>query len=127
MQLAKNPGVMPFESPDERYVYFSREGRLWQVATAGAEEQQVQGMPPIESDDAWSPFGSGIYFAAEVNGKREIDFFDLNARSSRTIHVLDGPPPGWMGGLPVSPDGRYLLFTQLDSLSSDLMLIENWR
>lgn len=127
VQLANNLGVMPFESPDGRYVYFSREGRLWQVATAGAGEQQVQGMPPIASDDAWSPFGSGIYFAAELNGKREIDFFDLKTRSVRTIHVLDGHPPEWMGGLPVSPDGRWLLFAQLDSLSSDLMMIENWR
>jgi hypothetical protein len=56
-----------------------------------------------------------------------LDFFDLNTRSVRTIHVLDGPPPGWMGGIPVSPDGRWLLFAQIDELSSDLMMVENWR
>ena len=127
VQLVRNRGVMPFESPDGRYVYFSRNGRLWQVATDGAGELQVQGMPPMTNDDAWSPFSSGIYFVAEVNGKREIDFFDLNTRSVRTIHVLDGPPPGSMGGLPVSPDGRWLLFAQMDELSSDLMMVENWR
>ena len=127
LQLTRNPGVMPFESPDGRYVYFSREGRLWQVATDGAGEQQVQGMPVMTNDDAWSPFGSGIYFVTVVNDKREIDCFDLNTRSARTVHVLEGPPPDWMGGLPVSPDGRWLLFAQLDSLSSDLMMVENWQ
>jgi WD40-like Beta Propeller Repeat len=127
VQLVRNSGVMPFESPDGRYLYFSRNGRLWQVATDGAGELQVQGMPPMTNDDAWSSFSSGIYFVAEVNGKGEIDFFDLNTRSVRTIHVLDGPPPGLMGGLPVSPDGRWLLFAQMDELSSDLMMVENWR
>jgi hypothetical protein len=32
-----------------------------------------------------------------------------------------------MGGLPVSSDGKLLLFSQVDEQSSDLMMIENWR
>jgi hypothetical protein len=30
-------------------------------------------------------------------------------------------------GLTVSPDGRYLLFSQIDYLGSNLMLLENFR
>jgi hypothetical protein len=35
-----------------------------------------------------------------------------------------GPQSRW---LPVSSDGKWLLFSQLDEQSSDLMMIENWR
>ena len=30
-------------------------------------------------------------------------------------------------GLAVSPDGKYLLFTKIDYLGADLMLVENFR
>jgi len=128
VQIAQHLGDLPFESPDGKYVYFSHDFQLWQVAIDGTGEQQVSGMPQLGSNDAWSPSGSGIYFVGfDANDKAGIDFFDLNLKKVRRILVLEKPPPGWMGGLPVSPDGRWLLFTQLDELSSDLMLVENWR
>jgi len=30
-------------------------------------------------------------------------------------------------GMAVSPDGKYLLFTKIDYLGADLMLVENFR
>lgn len=101
--------------------------QLWQVKTDGGGEQQVEGMPLIASVDAFNPFGSGIYFLASPNNKLEIDFFDLNTKAVQTIFVMNKFPPDWMGGLSVSPDGRWLLVSQLDEFSSDLMLVENWQ
>jgi hypothetical protein len=97
------------------------------VKTDGGGEQQVEGMPPMASIDAWNPFGSGIYFLASPNNKLEIDFFDLNTKAVRPIFVLNKCTPVWMGGLPISPDGRWMLFAQMDEYSSDLMMVENWR
>jgi Tol biopolymer transport system component len=129
VQLTKHGAFLPLESPDGRYVYFSRDDwRLWRVGIDGTGEQQVQGMPQLGSmGEAWSPFGSGIYFLHHNNGKEEIDFFDLNTQTLRRIFVLEKSPPLWMGGLPVSNDGKWLLFPQQDELSSDLMMIENWQ
>ena len=119
----------PLESPDGRYVYFSRNLRLWRVGIDGTGEQQVQGMPQLGNlGDAWSPFGSGIYFLRNNNGKGEIDFFDLSTQNVRRIFVLEKPLIlDWMGGLPVSGDGKWLLFSQVDEQFSDLMMIENWK
>jgi hypothetical protein len=72
--------------------------------------------------------GSGIYTLGHANNKWEIDFFDLNMKKSSTVFVMDKfPAQGWMGGLPVSPDGRYLLFAQTDGVSSDLIRADNWQ
>lgn len=129
VQVTKHEASCPQESPDGRYVYFSRGLWLWRVGTDGTGEQQVQGVPQLGSlGEAWSPFGSGIYFLRDNNGKAEIDFFDLSTQNMRRVFVLEkSPAVGWMGGLPVSSDGRWLLFSQQDEQSSDLMMIENWR
>jgi Tol biopolymer transport system component/DNA-binding winged helix-turn-helix (wHTH) protein len=127
-QLTKDVAWWPLESPDGRYVYFSRELWIWRVRTDGTEEQKVEGMPRVAgAGDAWYPYGSGIYFLAYANGKAEIDFFDLDTKKAQSVFVLDKFPPEWMGGMHVSQDGRWLLFPQLDESSSDLMLVENWQ
>jgi Tol biopolymer transport system component/DNA-binding winged helix-turn-helix (wHTH) protein len=129
VQVTKHEAFHPLESPDGRYVYFSRDWRLWRVGIDGTGEQQVQGMPQLGSmGEAWSLFGSGIYFLRYNNDKDEIDFFDLNTQNVRRVFVTEKTTRGlWMGGLPVSSDGKWLLFSQQDEQSSDLMMIENWR
>jgi len=77
--------------------------------------------------EAWTPFGEGIYFVAKADGKDRIDYFDLDTKQVRPIHVMDKPAPNFMGALSVSSDGRWLLFAQGDEFSSDLMMVENWR
>jgi hypothetical protein len=40
---------------------------------------------------------------------------------------LEKSPPAWIDGMPVSSDGKWLLFPQVDEQSSNLMMIENWQ
>jgi hypothetical protein len=62
---------------------------------------------------------NGIYLTQEGS----IDFVDFATAGIRT--VLKTRPPD--AGLAISPDGRYLLFAQVDAIGSDLMLVENFR
>ena len=126
VQIAGAEAEMPTESGDGRYVYFVRQRHLWRVGTDGSGEQQIAEMPPVRFD-AWTPVGTGIYFIS-AESEREIRFFDLNTKSTRVIYVMEKSPPwGWVGGLPVSSDGKWLLVPQVDEQSSDLMLVENWQ
>ena len=131
VQIAGHRALFPLESPDGQYVYFSRDWLLWRVRTDGTEENQVDGMTRLAGrGEAWRPFGSGIYYLtyADNNDKEEIDYFDLTTKKVRPVFVPEKPlGMGWMGGLPVSPDGKWLLFAQTDQISSDLMMVENWR
>jgi Tol biopolymer transport system component len=62
----------------------------------------------------------GIYFESN----RTISFWDM--ASGRTHEVLAPSKP--MGiGLAVSPDGRSLLFTQIDTQGADLYMIDGLR
>ncbi|HVO61088.1 MAG TPA: winged helix-turn-helix domain-containing protein [Terriglobales bacterium] len=126
VQLAQHPATFPLESPDARHVYFVRYGQLWSVNTDGSDAHQIAVLPEFDRD-AWVPFGPGIYFFHYLNDKPEIDFLDLSTKKVRPVFFPEKVGADWMGGLSVSPDGRWLLFTQTDEISSDLMLVENWR
>jgi hypothetical protein len=99
---------------------------LWRVSIDGSAEQAVEGMPELNVDDDWFPSGSGIYFISRSSAKNAIEFFDFKTEKIRRVYEFEKPVPGWIGGMPVSNDGRWLFFPQLDEESSNLMMIENW-
>jgi len=131
VQLTKTASIMPIESPDGQFVYFVRftagKFRLWRMRPDGSGESMVKAMPPLNSDGyEWRPFESGIYFYAYKDGNAEIDLLDLLTSRVRRIATLDKPPAGWLGGLSVSPDGKWFLYSRIDETASDLMLVENF-
>ena len=128
MQIAGPGAILPLESPDGQYVYFARNSKLWRVRTDGSMEETVAGMPEILFlGDEWFPAEAGIYFLSHPNGKSIVNLFDPQTRQVRPIFALEKPAPGWIGSMPVSRDGKFMLYPQVDQASSDLMLIENWR
>ena len=69
---------------------------------------------------------SGLYFmpAPKSPAANSIQFLNLATGATREILTIDKPVDL---GLAISPDGRYLLFTQIDYVGQDLMLVENFR
>jgi hypothetical protein len=59
--------------------------------------------------------------------KAAIYLFDLATERVRHVYELEKSPPGWIGGMPVSSDGKWLLFPQVDESSGNLMMVDNWR
>ena len=126
MPIAKGEVHKPAESPDGQYVYFGRQSSLWSVRTDGTEEHQLTEIPASMHIWAWTPFQSGIYLMAWEDGKTAIEYFDLQTKKLRVIYALEKDQPISAGGIAVSPDGKWLLFPQVDEQSSDVMMIENW-
>jgi Tol biopolymer transport system component/DNA-binding winged helix-turn-helix (wHTH) protein len=128
LQIAESPASFAMESPDGGYVYFARGKKLWRAKTDGSTEEPVTGMPEVNPiGDEWFPAEAGIYFLAHANGETTINLFDLQSRQTRPIFTLQKTTPDWIGGMPVSKDGKFMLYPQVDSASSDLMMIGNWR
>jgi len=72
----------------------------------------------------------GIYFlTAEKMDRPAIEFF--NFTTGRLIEVATLAKPFRLAtnpeGLSVSPDGRWILYTQEDQRDTDLMRVENFR
>ncbi len=126
IQVTLNGGETAFESPDGKSVYFTKAFRssgLWKMPVSGGEESQV--LPSVVAR-AFFLVNEGIYFipAPGADGKSSIQFMSFATGKVKTVAPISRPPTE---GLSVSPDGRFILFSQLDEAGSDLMLVENFR
>jgi Tol biopolymer transport system component len=133
IQVTKQGGLAAFESPDGKYIYYAKGldvPGLWRVSVEGGEETLV--LDRIGSKTShpalwglWAVVNEGIYFAApEGKIRGVIEFFRFSTRRVTRVAAMERPPGN---GLAVSPDGRWLLYTQSDPGESDIMLVENFR
>src|SRR5258707_13837779 len=81
------------------------------------------GLPPISSWTLWTIAARGIYFLP-ADAPMSLRYFDFTTKQIRELFKLD---KDFDDGLSVSPDGRYLLYAQVDEENTDIMLVENFR
>jgi Tol biopolymer transport system component/DNA-binding winged helix-turn-helix (wHTH) protein len=132
VQVTKYGGFDNIESPDGRYLYYLK-GRLmpgiWRVPTAGGEETLVTDHRRAGYWRHWAVTEAGIYFATaeQTNDRPLIEFFSFATGQIKPVVALEKPIYPTPPGLAVSPDGRRLIWSQLDHVGSDIMLMENFR
>lgn len=122
-------GDFPVESADGDILYFAVEepdGEKIHAApvkaSASANQPVLSGMPAIDDHSCWTVVRGGIYFVPAADAK-SLQYFDFTARRVRKVFATDKP---FVNGLSVSPDGRFILYTQLDAVGSDLMLVDHF-
>jgi hypothetical protein len=115
------------ESPDRKWLYYSASTfgatPLRRVPVSGGKSEEV--LPEIGGLN-FTVVEDGIwYLTPSSKDGNLLKFYDFATKSSRTVYRTTAP---YSAGLTVSPDGRRILFTQIDSpFSRDLMLVENFR
>jgi Tol biopolymer transport system component len=65
-----------------------------------------------------------VYYAHGESGRDSIRVHDLSTGRSHVVLELSKPIAP---GLSLSPDERYLLYSQVDDEGSELMLVDNFR
>jgi hypothetical protein len=65
----------------------------------------------------------GIYFSPQDN-PRSICFYDFTTKRTREVFRTD---KDLAAGMSISPDRRYLLYSQIDESNSDIMFVNNFR
>jgi hypothetical protein len=122
-------GFAPQASADGARIYYTSERGIYSVSTAGGDERRVSRLPPPDPQfiDAWGLSPTGIYFINPAPPRAGIDFLEFG--SGRIVRIVDlpGRPAPWGGPLAISPDGRRLLYPQLDGVASDIMLVNDFR
>jgi hypothetical protein len=68
----------------------------------------------------------GIFLLDRGAGPATIKLFELGTKKIRQIAKLPKPPRIEWGGFCVSPDGKWLAYTQVDDTPADIMLVENF-
>ncbi len=130
IQVTKNGGFNAFESYDGKDVYFVQKPsntEILKLSLAGGEEQSVDKRLSGLTWGDWELTEKGIYFAKPDTGQTgHIYFYSFSNQQINQIVAAEKPIYQYSGSLSASPDGRSLLFTQVDRTDSDIMLIQNF-
>jgi Tol biopolymer transport system component len=131
LQMTRQGGdERPLESLDGKVVYYHKENDVWKVPVAGGQESRILDPLGANAVKSFAVATDGVYFielGARVNGHssgNSLNFFSFAKGTSEKIIDIKLRP---MGGISVSPDGRYILADLIDPSVSDLMLVENFR
>lgn len=127
VQITHNGGEFGTDSEDGKTLFFTRilranSGSLWRMPIAGGSEEQLADSLYRAN---YAVARGGIYYMTHAgkSGNSTLRFYDFATGTTRTLLQIGWPEYG----LDVSPDGRYLVYAQLDDPASNLMLIEHFR
>jgi len=131
-QVTQGGGFRCQFSQDGRYIYYLKTrsgGEIWRLELASGHEEPI--VPQMKSSN-WKVLRDGIYFLdSGADSQRGTAPKAADARfyrfATKKIEELGfrTPKPISSIGIEISPDGRWLYYSQLDSATSELYLIEN--
>jgi Tol biopolymer transport system component len=131
VQVTRYGGFFGQESPDGKFLYFTKGwdypgpssvNDIWRIPLDGGNEEIV--VKGIKSYRNFAVGPRGVYFARRESGHDSIQVHEFSTGRSRVILELSKPIAS---GLSLSPDERYLLYSQVDDEGSELMLADNFR
>jgi Tol biopolymer transport system component len=130
VQITWDPdGVdLPQESPDGKFVYYCKGWPLpisvWRLPVEGGKATKV--LDGVHPTALWAIARDGIYFfkIPDEEGDTDLSNYDFATGKTRKILTVERPVTWYVD---VSPDGRTILWPQVDEAGSDLMLVENFR
>jgi Tol biopolymer transport system component/serine/threonine protein kinase len=131
VQVTRKGGFESAESPDGQFVIYSKDrdvAGLWRVPVAGGEEEPIPELATAGYHRYWSLTKTGILFVPQdVQPRPVINFFNFASRQVTQVAWPDKVPIYGPPGMAMSPDGRRLLYAQMDRVVSDITLVENFR
>ncbi len=129
VQVTKQGGDSAFESTDGRSLYYTKSHvpGVWKMPVDGGEEARIlmEGKFPD-----WALLPGGICLFKPTANPATIDFFDFATQRLRNLGTVGPGYSGQIGfagsGVAASLDGRWVLYTRVDQLDSDIVLVENF-
>jgi Tol biopolymer transport system component len=133
IQVTRGGGFYAEESPDGKFIFYNKpHDRLasWTYIKPGIYRMPVNGGPEkLVVPDAswlWRVGKQGVYFMdADSKPRPTLKILRFTTGKIETLAALDKKAWGGPGGIAISRDGKSVLFAQVDSQGSDLMLVKN--
>jgi Tol biopolymer transport system component/tRNA A-37 threonylcarbamoyl transferase component Bud32 len=124
VQVTHGGGFASSESLDGKWLYFMREfgsdNSLWKKPVDGGEETQV--LPSVIYTN-FAIMDDGIYYVTKTEQGFAIEFLNFVTGKSDIVAPIG---KGYVG-LSVSPDRKWISFSQENPLGSELVLVEGFR
>jgi Tol biopolymer transport system component len=121
------PTLRAIEDPGGRYLYyvavdrFDVPGTLMRAPIAGGPPEKIaDGLGAVNFDVV----AGGVYYLSTIDGQGRLIYLDL---ASRQPVVVADKLGAFDAGMDASDDGRFILFSRVDSTVSDLMLVDGFR
>jgi Tol biopolymer transport system component len=129
VRITREGAFRPEESPDGKFLYYGKYGKhgLWSTRVSGGEETQV--LDSI-TEMNWTVTAKGIYyldFAVEPGQPKLVKFYSFKTGKINHVGVVESTVSADYSGISVSPDGRWLLYSYVANVSSDLMMVEHFQ
>ena len=117
------------ESPDGKWFYFIRGAvnSVWRMPVEGGGEEDAELVLESTHDGSYEVVEDGVHFvppASTPEAGFSLQFLRFATGVVEPIHDFERQP---IGTLSVAPDGRSILFGQMEPMEADLMLVENFR
>ena len=123
--VTREGGFPSHEATDGEHLYYMKGARLWRVPVGGGEERRVM----EEGVLGFDVVNDRLYYGKNKRGGGfSIHFLDLKTGGDTLVYQQDGSVelPSW--SLAVAPDEEWIYYAFNDTtVSSDIMLIENFR
>jgi Tol biopolymer transport system component len=127
VRVTGNGGSAASESTDGRFLYYAKTPgppiSIWRIPVGGGEETPV--LEGLSHSLNFVVADRGLYFVAVGNApeKTSLDFFDF--RTGRRSTLLGLGQRFWYGTA-LSPDQRTLLYSMVDVIGSNLMVVDGF-
>jgi Tol biopolymer transport system component len=127
-QLAHRSGGEGLEAPGRNTVFFS-DGKngIWQVSTAGGDEIPLPGLEHVRHRRYFAATRRGLYFLQQDSPPWFIGLYDYASHTISRIAEIQKQPLFNTPSLAVSPDGRWIIYGQLDDGGSDILMVEDFQ
>jgi Tol biopolymer transport system component len=125
-QVTRHGGEFPLESPDGQYLLYTKpDSGIWRIPLPTGEERPVFSEAVSAIGSLYAPGRKGIYFIRQASpgGKQSLIFLRLADGQMTTLAEISRPLEL---GFALSPDEQTILYSQIDHIGSELMLVEHF-
>jgi Tol biopolymer transport system component/DNA-binding winged helix-turn-helix (wHTH) protein len=129
-QVTRHGGSEAFESFDGKLVYYTKGPvqtipGIWTKPGEGGDEVRILDQA---YSGLWALLNTGIVFLRpQTKSLPTLEFFNFATRQITRVATVEKEPDRATPSLAVSPDGRWILYAQVDQVDSDIVLVEDFR
>lgn len=127
-QVTQKGGFITQAAPEGRWLYYTKHDTvgIWRMPIEGGEESLIVPTLLHDAPGAWHVVPKGIYFMRSNSRVRpSMAFYEIATGGVSAIKDL--PVHSHHLDFTISPDGKWMLYAQLDRSESDLVLVRGLR